>query len=178
MKMIRHILVPTDFTACSEAAFAAAALLAKGLAADITLLHVVDVRLPELASDAFAPMPDLVAQAEAQARESLEAARGQISGCGSVRTQLRTGAAWREILAEAKQFGADAIVMGTHGRGGIVRAVLGSTADKVVRKATVPVMTVHADFLQSERPAGRQRQTTRASRVGVPQQQESSHDQK
>jgi nucleotide-binding universal stress UspA family protein len=56
---------------------------------------------------------------------------------------LRRGAAWSEINAAVKDTGADLVVMGTHGRRGVARALLGSVAEKVVRSASCPVLTVH-----------------------------------
>jgi nucleotide-binding universal stress UspA family protein len=67
--------------------------------------------------------------------------RAQRSGV-KVDTVLRHGPAWSEILAVAAETKADLIVMGTHGRRGLARALLGSVAEKVVRTASCPVMTV------------------------------------
>lgn len=65
----------------------------------------------------------------------------------TVRTLVKTGAPHEVIVAAADELGADLIVLGTHGRGGINRALLGSVADRVVRLAACPVVTVR------ERPA-------------------------
>jgi nucleotide-binding universal stress UspA family protein len=59
-----------------------------------------------------------------------------------VKTELRHGAAWREIDQAAADLKVDLIVLGTHGRKGIARALLGSVAEKVVRTAACPVLTV------------------------------------
>jgi len=60
-----------------------------------------------------------------------------------VHSVLRQGSAWSEINAAAKEEKADLVVMGTHGRHGLARALLGSVAEKVVRTAPCPVLTVH-----------------------------------
>jgi nucleotide-binding universal stress UspA family protein len=60
-----------------------------------------------------------------------------------VATALRHGTPWSEINALAKEMNADLVVMGTHGRRGVARALLGSVAEKVVRTAPCPVLTVH-----------------------------------
>ncbi|MFI5303113.1 MAG: universal stress protein, partial [Polyangiales bacterium] len=60
-----------------------------------------------------------------------------------VQVALRQGRAWSEIGAAAQELGADLVVMGTHGRKGADRALLGSVAEKVLRTASVPVLTVH-----------------------------------
>jgi nucleotide-binding universal stress UspA family protein len=69
------------------------------------------------------------------------AAYGRLHGA-KVRTVLRVGAAYREIVAEAKEHGVDLVLVGTHGRGEIHRLLVGSTADRVIRLAPCPVMTV------------------------------------
>ena len=61
----------------------------------------------------------------------------------SAKCMLRTGPAWEEILAAATQVHADLIVLGTHGRRGVSRALLGSVAERVVRLAEVPVLIAH-----------------------------------
>lgn len=67
----------------------------------------------------------------------------------SVQTLLRTGAPHEVIVAAAVELGADLIVLGTHGRGGINRALLGSVADRVVRLAACPVLTVREPRAQT-----------------------------
>ena len=57
---------------------------------------------------------------------------------------LRAGVPWEEVIGAASQVKADLIIMGTHGRRGLDRALLGSVAEKVVRMSTIPVLTVHA----------------------------------
>jgi nucleotide-binding universal stress UspA family protein len=69
------------------------------------------------------------------------AAQGRLRGC-KVRTVLRVGTPYREVVHEAKASGADLVVMSTHGRGEIQRLLLGSVADRVIRMAPCPVMTV------------------------------------
>ena len=65
----------------------------------------------------------------------------QRTGC-EARAQLTCGVAWSEILAEAEEQKAELIVMGTHGRRGVMHALIGSVAEKVVRMSNVPVLTV------------------------------------
>jgi nucleotide-binding universal stress UspA family protein len=62
-----------------------------------------------------------------------------------VRALLKQGNAWRTIIDTADELHAGMIVMGTHGRHGLPRALLGSVAEKVVRSAHCPVLTVHSD---------------------------------
>jgi nucleotide-binding universal stress UspA family protein len=63
----------------------------------------------------------------------------------NLETQLRQGAPWREIDEAAKQLKVDLVVMATHARKGLARALLGSVAEKVVRTAPCPVLTVHPE---------------------------------
>jgi universal stress protein A len=69
--------------------------------------------------------------------------RARQLGVRQLETRLVEGVAWSEILAATKATGCDLIVMGTHGRGAITHLLLGSVAEKVVRKAECPVLTVH-----------------------------------
>jgi nucleotide-binding universal stress UspA family protein len=63
----------------------------------------------------------------------------------NVEAKMVTGEPWEKILENAREIGADLIVMGTHGRRGISRALIGSVAEKVVRLASVPVLVARAE---------------------------------
>jgi nucleotide-binding universal stress UspA family protein len=92
----------------------------------------------------MAPTEDYALLYEKGARESLEKERARLASSGAeVISVLRPGVAWEEILAAAQALDAGLIVMGTHGRRGLPRAVLGSVAEKVVRLSPIPVLTVH-----------------------------------
>jgi nucleotide-binding universal stress UspA family protein len=140
---IRSILVPHDFSETAQRAFDFALDLAAPLGARINLVFAYDVlaygfpEAPSMAMD--------TTQIERAARTALEgvASRARRPGV-AVECVLRRGAAWSEINAAAKDTAADLIVMGTHGRRGVARALLGSVAEKVVRTASCPVLTVHA----------------------------------
>jgi len=138
----QRILVAVDFSEESRHALACAAAFAAKFDASLTLVHVVephfappDAQLPELTgtgSDA----------AEfAEAKLDLSALGEQMLGpCRVVETVVRAGLAFFEITEVAKALGADLIVVGTHGYTGIKRALLGSTAEKVIRHAPCPVL--------------------------------------
>jgi nucleotide-binding universal stress UspA family protein len=139
---IRSILLPVDFTSCTDAATAAASLFAERFDAKITLVHVVQVPLyPGLT---LLPIPDILGQIETAAREGLDAAAARLAHLSVVGTALRRGVIWEQILMAADEVEADLIVMGTHGREGIARALMGSVTEKIVRMARAPVMTIHA----------------------------------
>jgi nucleotide-binding universal stress UspA family protein len=141
---IKHIVVPHDFSDMSDHALGYALDLAETLGARVTIVHAYEVPMygyPE----GPALTVEMAAQIERAALNGLEnvAKRSQRPGV-EMRTALRHGPAWSEIDAVAKEALADLIVIGTHGRRGIARALLGSVAEKVVRTAPCPVLTVHA----------------------------------
>jgi nucleotide-binding universal stress UspA family protein len=141
----RNILVPLDFGAPSRRALSVAIGLTKELGSSLTLMHTWEipgyvhtgVEIP--ATELFHPSRDAAA-------ERLAAALAEVSkDVPEAKSLLRGGAPWREILAAVEETGADLVVMGTHGRRGLARALLGSVTEKVVRNATVPVLTVGAE---------------------------------
>lgn len=139
----RTILVPTDFSAGALVAVEYALALANRTGADVVLLHVME---PTVYSVDFAfTYPDIEAEVRRGAIESLR----QLSEGARVRGVraehvLVAGTPFVEIGKVAADRKADLIVMGTHGRTGLAHAVLGSTAERVVRFAPCPVLTVKA----------------------------------
>jgi len=139
-----RILVPTDFSAGSEAAWRAAQRLAGALGAELVLLHVF-VETPLFFEGPFAGerVREVYASARAWVQEQLDKWAADARATGrTVRAALRTGVPYQEIVAAARDEGADLVVLGTHGRGGLDRALLGSVADRVIRTAPCPVMTI------------------------------------
>lgn len=143
MVTIHKILVPTDFSAGSEAATEQALSLAQKFAASVTLFHVYQVPtyvFPDGSS--FVAGPEVTARIERGVEDSLAAAARaaqQKSGV-PVETASAIGTPFEEILRAAE--GCDLVVMGTHGRTGLRHLLLGSVAEKVVRHAHCPVLTV------------------------------------
>jgi nucleotide-binding universal stress UspA family protein len=145
MPDIRRILVPHDFSETADHALSYALSLAKKFDARVTVLHAYEV--PTLGtSEALVASLEFAAEVERVAGNALDgiAARARQSGM-NIETMLRRGTAWTEINAIAEQTKADLIVMGTHGRKGVSRVLLGSVAEKVVRTAPCPVLTVHGE---------------------------------
>jgi nucleotide-binding universal stress UspA family protein len=139
----RHLLVPHDFGETAEHALAFAIELAAKLGAKITIVHAYEV--PSYGyPDGVALTVEVGDNIRRAAETALErvAARTRRPGL-ELQSMLRQGPAWSEINAAASQAHADLIVMGTHGRHGLARALLGSVAEKVVRTAPCPVLTVH-----------------------------------
>lgn len=138
----KHILVATDFSACSAHALDAAVELATQLKAQLTLVHAWEI--PALGYGATLYFPgDVLTPIEQAAQSQLNAAtkalRERFPAANSV---LRAGVAWDEIILAAASVDADLIVLGTHGRRGVSRALLGSVAERVVRLSSVAVLTV------------------------------------
>jgi nucleotide-binding universal stress UspA family protein len=144
MESMRKILVPTDFSEGAGHAMHEALDLAQALGAEITLLHAYQLpnyMLPDgsvvlTTAEAHA---SLVASSDSQLAEVLETARGWNV---PVTTMTREGAAADVISHVAEEGRYDLVVMGTHGRTGFRRLLLGSIAEKVVRTCTRPVMTI------------------------------------
>jgi nucleotide-binding universal stress UspA family protein len=144
---IKTILVPTDFSEPSVLALASAKELARALKASIHLLHVVQDPLSQAwALESYGSVPaDLLPRLEAAAQKDLAKALPE-SEQATFRAALVTevGSPFSKIVDYAKTHHVDLIVMGTHGRGVIAHALLGSVAERVVRLAPCPVMTVRA----------------------------------
>lgn len=145
MKPIRRILVATDFGECSAPAVRLAAHLAEQLHAELVLLHVVQeltLAIPEAVMPTPVPGPDL-AEAIAAARDGLQQLiRSERLEHLQPRTEVRVGSPVTEIVAAAKDLHADLLCVGTHGRTGLAHLLLGSQAERILREAPCPVLTV------------------------------------
>jgi len=142
MLAIRRILHPTDFSDLSRPAFDVACALARDYRAELVVCHVVPLPTPAVVEGVMVEPVDagLDAYADRLAEVAPDDPRVRM-----VR-RLRRGDDATEILNVAAETGADLIVMGTHGRGGLSRLVMGSVAERVMRKAPCPVLTVRAPF--------------------------------
>jgi nucleotide-binding universal stress UspA family protein len=147
---IRKILVPTDFSEDAESAVNAAKGLASDVGAEIILLHAYRVDLP-LATPSlgggYALPPGFYEELRAQAVTHVEKIASEVTAAG-VKT---TGIAVEEravvaILEEAKRHSVDLIVMGTRGLTGLKHLAFGSVAERVIREASCPVLTVKAEY--------------------------------
>lgn len=142
---IKQILCPVDFSAPSCHAFDHAVAIARWYESTITLLYVHPV-VPVAAFAPGAPSfpPLVVAPADRDlVRESMrQLVEHQDRSGVAVRFDIAEGSAAPEIVYQAARLSADLIVLGTHGRSGFERLVLGSVAEKVVRQAACPVLTV------------------------------------
>lgn len=144
MLAIKTILHPTDFSERSEPAFRLACALARDYGARLVVVHVEafpsvlygeGIALPVSAVDQQALKDELLRVKSPDARVVVE-------------HRLFKGDAAAEIVAAAEDTKADIIVMGSHGRTGLARMVLGSVAEKVMRRAPCPVVTVKPPLAQ------------------------------
>ncbi|MET0341308.1 MAG: universal stress protein [Polyangiales bacterium] len=140
MDQVTNILVPVDFSPLGAAAASYALTMAEERGARVCLLHVCG---PEMTVD----MPvgaDLrgMDRAERSAHQRLEEIAQRQGPRFRIDTQVEVGSAADEIVRAAERQHADLIVMGTHGRGGVRRALLGSVAESVLRIAPCPVLVV------------------------------------
>lgn len=147
MSAPNKILVPTDFSEGSAAALKYACGLAEQVSASICVLHAVEdpIQLGTY-TEFYTPPPEFAERIERQAQASLQSV---LTPDEQQRYRamlvLRHGAAAHEILTYLYEHDdVGLVVMATHGRGGVARLMLGSVADKVLRAAPCPVLTVRA----------------------------------
>ena len=135
---MQTILVTTDFSDYSRAGVRYAAALAGKLTADVALLHVVE---PRSWMDQYGARKDSEVVALARAHLA-KLAKNEVGSAATVKSSVRTGKPFHEITTAAREGAADLIVLATHGYTGVERVLLGSTAERVVRHAPCPVLTV------------------------------------
>ncbi|HKE82716.1 MAG TPA: universal stress protein [Vicinamibacterales bacterium] len=142
---VSRILVATDFSAPSAAALALANTLAERFGASLHLLHVLEdpYVTGAFAADIYAPPPPGLREAWMKsAQASIDALlTPQEKTAFNATTNVVFGPTAATIVERAAALGADLIVMGTHGRGGVAHLLMGSVAERVVRTATCPVLT-------------------------------------
>jgi len=140
---VHRILVPVDFSDCSRDALQYATLMAKQFEAKVVLVHVIESQ--GLSGGFSLSVEERENAIEAVGSKLLADAAEPLEGDGiSVAREVRRGVPYQEILKGAEEHGADLIVMGTNGRTGLERLVVGSVAERVVQMAKCPVLTVHA----------------------------------
>ena len=154
---ITRILVPTDFSATSDAALDFAKTIAATFGASLHLLHVFEDPFVTgaFAAETYAPLPpatraDLFDDATARLAHRLPPADRT---CFHGTTEIVTGISAPAIVDYAREHDIDLIVMGTHGRTGMAHLLIGSVAERVVRTAPCPVLTVHQDRQVVKHPA-------------------------
>ena len=144
MLTLKTILVPVDFTETSERALDHAVAFAEKFNAAVVVLHCYELPIYGFPDGAFIATSDVASRISVAAQTALDSlVAARVAKGQPVTGALRIGVAWEETNAYAAKIEADMIVIGTHGRKGITRALLGSVAENVIRTATRPVLVVH-----------------------------------
>lgn len=141
---IKKILVPIDFSDYSKSALKYAVNFCKNFNAEMILIYVVEpvIYPPDFSMGQIA-IPSVNAEWDERARQELnKLAKEEIPDSVPVKTIIKTGKPFLEIIENAGDLDVDLIIIATHGRTGVEHILFGSTAEKVVRKAPCPVLTL------------------------------------
>jgi len=165
---IKRILVPVDFSRDSLKALAYAKDFAKLFGAELSILYVVEPIYYATPADMYVTTPNLSMLLDEQRRigeQQLARLGADLKKKGQrARTTLKTGAPAQVIVDTAKSARADLIIMATHGRTGLAHILMGSVAEKVVRSARCPVLTVRS-AIAKPRPTRKRSARTTAKRA-------------
>lgn len=144
--MYQKILVPVDGSKTAQRGLQEALKLAKALGASVRLIHVVNEFAVIATYEGMVYSGELVEALRKSGKQLLEKAEQEVKAAGvAVQSELieaRSGQAGSEIVHDASNSKCELIVLGTHGRRGLSRLLMGSDAEQVVRQATVPVLLV------------------------------------
>jgi nucleotide-binding universal stress UspA family protein len=141
---INKILVPVDFSDYSKSSLRYAVNFSKYFKAEMILIYVVEpvIYPPDFSMGQIA-IPAINPEWDQRAREELyKLAESEIHGDVKVKTIIKTGKPFMEIIEAAEEEDIDLIIIATHGHSGVEHILFGSTAEKVVRKAPCPVLTL------------------------------------
>lgn len=141
----KRICCPIDFSDASRAAMEVAADLARRGGANLVLMHAYPIPGYTFPDGSVVASPKMMQELSDQAKKHLEEWRAEaekLVGAPRVRSETAVGEPAAEIVSFARASGIELIVIGTHGRTGLEHALLGSIAERVVRRAHCPVLTV------------------------------------
>ncbi len=141
---VRRILCPVDFSPASRSALDVAADFARRFGAELTLLHVFHVPGYTLPEGVVLPSAEVIADLFERIDRGLGEWRqiAEAAGAPKVETVSVEGVPWHEIVERTRTGRFDLAVVGTHGHSGLRHVFLGSVAEKVVRHAACPVLTI------------------------------------
>jgi nucleotide-binding universal stress UspA family protein len=145
----KKILVPTDFSGYSDNAIKQAVDIAEKFSAKIVLLHVIDQSIQQCAADyclSNAAVEQLKNESTKTSEDKIKKTINTLKGSTKVDVSfvVKNGVPAEVILDEQMRNGIDLIVIASHGKTGILRHLIGSVTDKVVRAAKCPVMVIRA----------------------------------
>jgi nucleotide-binding universal stress UspA family protein len=141
----KKICCPIDFSDASRAAMEVAADLARRTGASLVLLHAYPIPGYTFPDGSVVASPKMMQELADQAEKHLDEWRREaerLLGAGRVSAEKVVGEPAAEIVSFARSAGAELVVVGTHGRTGLEHALMGSVAERVVRRAHCPVLTV------------------------------------
>lgn len=173
MIALKQILVATDFSEPSSVALTYGMDLARSYGATLHVIHVIEDLIAFYGADVGLALADVEQKVEASVQRELEAmiARHHGHRVNIVTTVKRASNVARTITEYASANPIDLIIVGTHGRGAVSRLLVGSVAERVVRSAPCPVLTVRAherDFVQTGAAIGRaQRASSDPQRISA-----------
>jgi nucleotide-binding universal stress UspA family protein len=153
VKIPHRILMGTDFSDYSKEALDYAVLLAKQFGADLYLLHAFEVPayyIPGLGGLGGPDIIEWLRSVKEREQKRLETLAGEVRQKGiEVHPILKEGSPDGEILKAVKEVAADLIILGTHGRSGLDRFMMGSVAERVLRQAPCPILLVRPKVFKS-----------------------------
>ncbi len=145
--MFKHILVALDGSACATHAFDLALALAKVEGARLDVCSIAEP-IPAAGAVSRLELEEALAEANGRAQLIVDEGVAKATNAGlKAKGNVSLGEPGYEIVEYARKIGADAIVLGTHGRTGLKRLFMGSVAEGVLRTAPVPVVTVREDAI-------------------------------
>jgi len=142
---LRRILVPLDGSTLAEEALPVATWMARTAGAELDLARVVSLIVPDFE---LSYSVDILTEVENAARSYLARVAGTLSGKVQTRTELLIGTAAEQLLAHMKEAPAELVVMASHGRSGVIRAALGSVADRMLH-GPAPVLVLRPEQTKS-----------------------------
>ncbi len=145
-----HVLAPIDLGEATREVLDQAVTMARPFGAKVTVLHAFFVPPLTYANELQVSTDELVRELQTMLEVEVSKTLKQYH---NIEGLLVCGEPWEQILRVARGRGADLIVMGTHGRYGLTRVVLGSVAEKVVRLSSVPVLTISTHHKAAPRAA-------------------------
>lgn len=144
MKPFDRILTAIDFSENSDYAFDYALTLAKQFNAELTIMHVinepVDLRGFYVPHISFEQLEKEIEEGAIKMMEKF--CQSRLSDFSPYNTAIVSGIPYEEVIRKAEEIGASLIVLGTHGRTGLDHLIFGSTAERIVRSASCPVLTI------------------------------------
>ena len=139
----RRLVVPTDFSETADRALTKAIEMARALPAQISLIHVHSPLMLLPPPIDMVSLSQVFPKAQEKMEAALEVRAGRAREAGvECEVELLEGSPHVEIVSFAETVGAELIVLGTHGRGGLAHAVLGSVTERVIHRATCPILVV------------------------------------